>query len=283
MTIQGYQFDKCKVTPEADAALYYELNNKQNHVIAGYKNEMNVTSSGLNVYVDTGCALVMGRYCEITDQEQLSVMANTEGYVCITIDLTETNIAEGVPGSADYVVTNNQLRVELVTELVQQDLFNDGQVYTFPLAKVVANGTGVKITVITDSYNQSLTEEKVLYEDFSGNGSFFADNVTVPIDNTKELVEFRIIWSRWISGTGALANGGYETRISGSTVREFQRLNFAYRENFQYGTKIGEQCYKNLIFRSTSVQGHIDNNTTPSGGNDNRNIVMRKCVAVYKR
>lgn len=157
MTIQGYQFDKCKVTPEADAALYYELNNKQNHVIAGYKNEMNVTSSGLNVYVDTGCALVMGRYCEITNQEQLSVMANTEGYVCITIDLTETNTAEGVPGSADYVVTNNQLRVELVTELVQQDLFNDGQVYTFPLAKVVANGTGVTITKNVENYTGIVT------------------------------------------------------------------------------------------------------------------------------
>ena len=153
MTIQGYQFDKCKVTPEADAALYYQLNNKQNHVITGYKNEMNVTSSGLNVYVDTGCALVMGRYCEITNQEQLSVMANTEGYVCITIDLTETNTAEGVPGSADYVVTNNQLRVELVTELVQQDLFNDGQVYTFPLAKVVANGTGITVSKISASYS----------------------------------------------------------------------------------------------------------------------------------
>lgn len=153
MTIQGYQFDKCKVTPEADAALYYQLNNKQNHVIAGYKNEMNVTSSGLNVYVDTGCALVMGRYCEITNQEQLSVMANTEGYICITIDLTETNTAEGVPGSADYVVTNNQLRVELVTELVQQDLFNDGQVYTFPLAKVVTNGTGMTISKMSESYS----------------------------------------------------------------------------------------------------------------------------------
>ena len=149
MTIQGYQFDKCKVTPEADAALYYQLNNKQNHVIAGYKNEMNVTSSGLNVYVDTGCALVMGRYCEITNQEQLSVMANTEGYVCITIDLTETNTAEGAPGSADYVVTNNQLRVELVTELVQQDLFNDGQVYTFPLA----NGTGMTLLKMSESYS----------------------------------------------------------------------------------------------------------------------------------
>lgn len=157
MTIQGYQFDKCKVTPEADAALYYELNNKQNHVIAGYKNEMNVTSSGLNVYVDTGCALVMGRYCEITNQEQLSVMANTEGYVCITIDLTETNTAEGVPGNPDYVVANNQLRVELVNELVQQDLFNDGQVYTFPLAKVVANGTSMTLNKISSSYSNVYT------------------------------------------------------------------------------------------------------------------------------
>lgn len=207
MTIQGYQFDKCKVTPEADAALYYELNNKQNHVIAGYKNEMNVTSSGLNVYVDTGCALVMGRYCEITNQEQLSVMANTEGYVCITIDLTETNTAEGVPGNPDYVVANNQLRVELVNELVQQDLFNDGQVYTFPLAKVVANGTGIIVSKTDDSYLRGT--KKIKLTNYDANGVYF-DGASTPIsfaDYWDKLVKITMIWGGYRPGEGGKPYG----------------------------------------------------------------------------
>jgi len=222
-------------------------------------------------------AVIQGYPVVIKQPMMLSLPANSSGYLVITIDKSKDVAFEGDPSNpSSYTWENNQVALEYVSNLVDGNLTNDDTIFTFPLAQAVANGTGITVLKNKLSYDNSPTQEVVLYDDFVGNGSFFADNVTVPLDSTKELVEFRIIWSRWISGTGALANGGYETRISGSTVREFQRLNFAYREN-------GEQCYKNLIFRSTGVQGHIDNNTTPSGGNDNRNIVMRKCVAVYSR
>lgn len=275
MTIQGYQFDKCKVTPEADAALYYQLNNKQNHVIAGYKNEMNVTSSGLNVYVDTGCALVMGRYCEITNQEQLSVMANTEGYVCITIDLTETNTAEGVPGSADYIVTNNQLRVELVTELVQQDLFNDGQVYTFPLAKVVANGTGVVINRESDSYNRGL--KKIRIDNYGDRGKYFNSSTSISFTSYWErLKKIYLIWGGYRVGEGD-KNYGYRvleydkemiTRISKKQVWEPIVANAG-----------GTLSYKGFSFDdSTKLLTGNDVNET---GN-NRNAVLKEVwVEVY--
>ena len=275
MTIQGYQFDKCKVTPEADAALYYQLNNKQNHVIAGYKNEMNVTSSGLNVYVDTGCALVMGRYCEITNQEQLSVMANTEGYVCITIDLTETNTAEGVPGSADYVVANNQLRVELVTELVQQDLFNDGQVYTFPLAKVVVNGTGVVINRESDSYNRGL--KKIRIDNYGDRGKYFNSSTSISFTSYWErLKKIYLIWGGYRVGEGD-KNYGYRvleydkemiTRISKKQVWEPIVANAG-----------GTLSYKGFSFDdSTKLLTGNDVNET----GDNRNAVLKEVwVEVY--
>lgn len=267
MTIQGYQFDKCKVTPEADAALYYQLNNKQNHVIAGYKNEMNVTSSGLNVYVDTGCALVMGRYCEITNQEQLSVMANTEGYVCITIDLTETNTAEGVPGSADYVVTNNQLRVELVTELVQQDLFNDGQVYTFPLAKVVTNGTGVTITKTEDSYLRGT--KKIRIDSFTADGSYFISSHKVDFSKYwDKLVKLTMVWGGYTPGDGG--------------------VNHAYRV-IDYDKKTIERLFGKLVwepFVSTSapelaLKSYTFNNAAKTvSGNDNNLVAPNNKIAI---
>lgn len=276
MTLQGYQFDKCKVTPEADAALYYQLNNKQNHVIAGYKNEMNVTSSGLNVYVDTGCALVMGRYCEITNQEQLSVMANTEGYVCITIDLTETNTAEGVPGSADYVVANNQLRVELVNELVQQDLFNDGQVYTFPLAKVVANGTGIIVSKTDDSYLRGT--KKIKLTNYDANGIYF-DEASTPIsfaDYWDKLVKITMIWGGYRPGEGGKPYGYRSIDYDKQTI---ERLSGVGIWEPMVASATGGMSFKSYMFNSNNktIVGNGANKT-----DNNRNQTLKEVwVEVY--
>lgn len=272
MTIQGYQFDKCKVTPEADAALYYQLNNKQNHVIAGYKNEMNVTSSGLNVYVDTGCALVMGRYCEITNQEQLSVMANTEGYVCITIDLTETNTAEGVPGSADYVVANNQLRVELVNELVQQDLFNDGQVYTFPLAKVVANGTGVTVNKTADSYTRGT--KKVLISNYDSNGTYFVGGDSISFaDYWKNLKKITLIWGGYRPGEGGKPYGYRSIDYDKQTI---ERLSGVGVWEPMVAIATGVMSFKSYVFNSNNktIVGNDANKT-----DNNRNQTLKEVWA----
>ena len=275
MTIQGYQFDKCKVTPEADAALYYQLNNKQNHVIAGYKNEMNVTSSGLNVYVETGCALVMGRYCEITDQEQLSVMANTEGYVCITIDLTETNTAEGVPGSSDYVVTNNQLRIELVNELVQQDLFNDGQVYTFPLAKVVANGTGVTVNKTADSYTRGT--KKVLISNYDSSGSYFDEVSSISFaDYWKNLKKITLIWGGYRPGEGGKPYGYRSIDYDKQTI---ERLSGVGIWEPMVANATGGMSFKSYMFNSNNktIVGNGVNKT-----DNNRNQTLKEVwVEVY--
>ena len=158
MTLQGYQFDKAKVTPESDAQLYsYLARSSDNKVISG----MTATTTGLNVYVASGKALVQGRLVENGQQMQLTAQANKSGYVCITIDLTQTNTSTGAPGTSNYVPVNNQLRIELVEVLNQQDLNSGGLIYTFPLYSYVSAGTS--ITLIKNKYSfSSIMIEKTL-------------------------------------------------------------------------------------------------------------------------
>lgn len=149
MTLQGYQFDKAKVTPESDAKLYsYLAQSSDNKVISG----MTATTTGLNVYVASGKALVQGRLVEVTQQHQLTAQANKSGYICITVDLTQDNTSTGTPGKSDYLPVNNQLRVELVDTLTQQDLNSGGIVYTFPLYSYVSTGSSVSVTKVSKSF-----------------------------------------------------------------------------------------------------------------------------------
>lgn len=155
MTLQGYQFDKAKVTPEADAQLYsYLAQSSDNKVISG----LTVTATGLNVYIAEGKALVQGRLVDNGQQMQLAVQANKTGYVCITIDLTQTNTSTGTPGTSNYVPVNNQLRLELVETLNRQDLnTGGGLIYTFPIYSYTSTGTSVSLTKIDNSFRPAST------------------------------------------------------------------------------------------------------------------------------
>ena len=158
MTLQGYQFDKAKVTPEADAQLYsYLAQSSDNKVISG----MTVTATGLNVYVAAGKALVQGRLVDNGQQMQLAAQANKTGYVCITIDLTQNNTSTGTPGTSNYAPVNNQLRLALVDVLNQQDLNSGGLIYTFPIYSYVSTGTSVALTKLGRNYYKA-TESTVI-------------------------------------------------------------------------------------------------------------------------
>ena len=158
MTLQGYQFDKAKVTPESDAQLYsYLAQSSDNKVISG----LTATATGLNVYVASGKALVQGRLVENGQQMQLTAQANKTAYVCITIDLTQNNTSTGTPGTSNYVPINNQLRLELIDVLNQQDLNNGGLIYTFPIYSYVSTGATVTLTKLERNYYKA-TESTVI-------------------------------------------------------------------------------------------------------------------------
>ena len=186
MTLQGYQFDKAKVTPEADAKLYsYLAQASDNKVISG----LTATATGLNVYVAAGKALVQGRLVEVTQQHQLTAQANKTGYVCITIDLTQNNTSTGTPGTSGYSPVNNQLRLELVDVLNQQDLNSGGLIYTFPLYSYVSTGATVALTKLDKSFFKKLETTTIdLGWGMSvvltkKDGMIFANGTTTPSSN----------------------------------------------------------------------------------------------------
>lgn len=143
--ITGYTFDKMRVTPAADSLLYHHLNDKRDRWIQGYKNNLKITTTGLNAITDTGAAIVHGRLVEVLEPITLSVPANTVGFIVIEIDLTKTNTSTGTPGGADYTPINNQVALKIVDAMVQQDITNGGQIYQYPLAGYTSNGSSITL------------------------------------------------------------------------------------------------------------------------------------------
>lgn len=156
MGLKGYTFDRMKISPKADALLYHSMLDGNDRIVKGYKDELKVVATGLNTYISPGACVVQGRMIEIDEEMQLSVSANDSGYVCIVIDLTQNNTSTGEVGTPDYQPANNQIRLEVVKELVQQDLHDGGQLYTFPLASFTSTGTTVALTKI--NHNQRIIE-----------------------------------------------------------------------------------------------------------------------------
>ena len=156
MGLKGYTFDRMKISPKADALLYHSMLDGNDRIVKRYKEELKVVATGLNTYVSPGACVVQGRMIEIDEEMQLSVSANDSGYVCIVIDLTQNNTSTGEAGTSDYQSINNQIRLEVVKELVQQNLHDGGQLYTFPLASFTSTGTTVNLTKV--DHNQRIVE-----------------------------------------------------------------------------------------------------------------------------
>lgn len=146
MTIEGTVFDRGRISPETDSLIFKEIYGDGNRILTKHADRLKVTSSGLNIYVAKGAALIEGRLIRVTDQERIVARANDKGFVVLTIDLTQTNTSTGTPGTDDYVAVNRQIRIELVNDLVQQNLSNNGKIYNFPLASYTSNGTSVSLS-----------------------------------------------------------------------------------------------------------------------------------------
>lgn len=168
MAVTGFTFDKAIVPANRDSILYDKFNFGRSSVVKGRYNDMELTSNGLNVTVDTGYAIVQGRLIEISSPEIIPVPANTTGYIAITLDLSQENKTTGTPGQPDYTFQLNQGKVGFVKTLVSEDT-NDGRpIFTFKLAQVSSNGTDVTITKNWDVYNNYV---------LAPDGVIFGDNV----------------------------------------------------------------------------------------------------------
>lgn len=144
MALEGYTFDFMKVPPGMDAMLYHAMNGGDS-VVPGYGTEMKVTNTGLTARVGVGAMILKGRFIRNTTVKDVAIPANSTGFVVLTIDLTKNNSFSGTPGDDNYKPINNQIRLERVASLTQQDLFNGGSIFHFPLAKYTSNGSTITI------------------------------------------------------------------------------------------------------------------------------------------
>ncbi|MBC2140753.1 hypothetical protein HCA89_00405 [Listeria innocua] len=136
MAVNGYQFDRSKVSAANDANLYDYLNACTSKVLPNRGDELDIIVGTGDVVIQTGTALIQGRLVEITEPLVITLPNAVDGYISITLDLTQINSSSGTPGQSDYSVINNQLRVEFVTTLIQGDTLNNDLIYTFPLASI---------------------------------------------------------------------------------------------------------------------------------------------------
>ncbi|KGO22526.1 hypothetical protein Q757_09025, partial [Oenococcus alcoholitolerans] len=114
MAITMYQADRNFASPQNDASLYSGISADVSGIL-NRGNAFNVSVNGLTATVDTGQALICGRLVEITSPESLTIPANSSGYICIVVDLSQTNDVFGNVGDPDYSVNVNQVYVSAVT------------------------------------------------------------------------------------------------------------------------------------------------------------------------
>lgn len=162
--LQGFQFDKMQAYPTTDASLFSYLAGDRSFIIPNRGNELNVTTSELNITVDTGEALILGRQIKITEPMLLTIGANQSGYLVIEIDLSKANTSTGTPGQADYEPINNQLSLKFVNNLTQDNINDGGLIYHFNLGSVSSTSnsiTFVKNEKVDYSYCDLLFEGAV--------------------------------------------------------------------------------------------------------------------------
>ncbi len=146
MAITMYQSDRNFVTPANDASLYSALGGDTSGVLRR-GNMLNITTSGLTATVDTGQVVVLGRLVEVTTPTQVTLPANSQGQLCIVIDLSKTNSVSGSAGNSDYSVTVNQVYLATVTgSLTQDDINNGGFIYELPLGTFSTSATSATVS-----------------------------------------------------------------------------------------------------------------------------------------
>lgn len=155
MAITMYQSDRNTVSPANDASLYSGLVSDTNGTLRR-GSQFSISVNGLTVTVGTGQAVIQGHLVEILESETITLPANSNGYVAITVDLTKKNDVSGNVGTDSYQVKVNQAYIGVVTgELTKDDLNNGGFVYQLPIASFTSKTTSATTTVIKSVFNDT--------------------------------------------------------------------------------------------------------------------------------
>lgn len=180
MVMTGTTFDRMRVTPKMDALLYQHATQILAQVLYGYEDGLSSSATGLKVTTQKGAAIIYGRLCVNDAPVDTAIPANTKGYLCIVIDLTQVNTSTGTPGQDDYVAVNNQVSLKAITAanldaLTQEDLLNGGNIYQMPLYQYSATGSAVTLTKI--DYSEYLPTFMTGFSDYNSGQRVFLRRV----------------------------------------------------------------------------------------------------------
>lgn len=140
-----------------------------------------------------------------------------------------------------------------------------------------------------DGLNESIQSQLngdviVLYDGLTTTkGVYFDDSQSYAILPNRKLLNLVMVWSGYEVGGSPKSYGGRTMMYEGESVRKMQASGISMRELFQYGVASGNICCKDIVFSSAGITGSANNSTTPSGGKDNRNIVLRYVAVTYAK
>jgi len=151
-------------------------------VIKDFDNELEVTASGSNIYVDSGVAIIKGGIVRNTTSATLPVQLEANQYciVVLEIDLTQINTNDNFNQGALKILTNSGSYPELTQQNIE--LTPSSGTYQFELARFTTNTT--EIQNLTDKRKfldyYATNAEDVSYD--NANSGLLADNVQSAID-----------------------------------------------------------------------------------------------------
>lgn len=261
--IDGYFHDNVLVRGSEMAKITNALAGQKSYVVPGYAQSMNITTSGLNITVQPGFAVIQGYPVVIKQPMTLSLPANSTGYIVITIDKSKDVSFEGDPNDpSSYTWENNQVSLEYVSALVIGDLSNDDSLHTFSLARVNTNATTA--TTIKDGAS------------YSGNTTIFSGvslmNAAASYSFDPKLMKKGItfVTTTFNDSTGQALNANkQEFFISRTSLDKLSITGHTFQCVLNDGRTATKYVYINM--QTGLVQGHANN-----GVGDSRNFVFRE-------
>lgn len=192
MAIKPFTFEHMLNTAGSDAKIYHALGGKNSYVVPGYGNEFAATSQGLKVLVDTGWLICFGRNIQNDSIEELTVPANTTGYITVSLDMTKENIPHGNWWDHDYTVEQNQVKLEVRSDLIWSSPSNDDQQFTFPLYSYKSTNTTTTLTKYIESFNNDPYRTVILYDAKESEGGYWTAGDVWQIGDLNSVEEIQL-------------------------------------------------------------------------------------------
>lgn len=160
------------IRAEMDGAIYDIFADNKDFIVKDFGNEFTISSSSssLRASVGSGLALIGGRLYKIEGSETLTLNANAQNNICLRIDLSAGDGAEGT-------VINHPAAASIVKE----NLNTGGTVRDMLLARVHTNSSGVSSVQDYRNISSAREESSVLQVSSSASGDVSLADGTVTI------------------------------------------------------------------------------------------------------